>query len=86
MHTLYNMALVDKNVNAALSNNLLDVKRSILRAHATARPETTYVPLGTWHAFNKHFSESVSNMKFWTEKDRIAYFNEIERVYNKYHN
>ena len=31
MHTLYNMALVDKDTNSALSNNLLDRKREILR-------------------------------------------------------
>ena len=85
MHTLYNMALVDKNVNAALSNNLLDKKRFILKTHVCKTPATTYVPLGTWHAFNKHFSDKISNMKFWTVEDRTKYFAEIERVYNKYH-
>lgn len=85
MHTLYNMALVDKNVNAALSNNLLDTKRSILKKHVNNTPATTYVPLGTWHAFNKHFSDKISNMKFWTVEDRTKYFAEIERIYNKYH-
>lgn len=82
MHTLYNLALVDNPTNAALSNNLLDAKRQILIKRT--KDGETYVPLGTWYAFNKHFSETVNDLKFWTRNDRNAYFSEIEKVYNKY--
>ena len=82
MHTLYNLALVDNPTNAALSNNLLDAKRKILIERT--KDGETYVPLGTWYAFNKHFSETVNDLKFWARSDREAYFSEIEKVYNEY--
>ena len=46
---------------------------------------TSYVPLGTWNAFNKYYSDDVTDLKFWTKADREAYYTEIEKVYNKYH-
>lgn len=80
MHTLYNMALVDKDTNAALGNNLIDTKRHILQERA--REGKTYVPLGTRYAFNKHFSEKVADMKFWLKSDRESYFNKIKEAYH----
>ncbi len=79
MHTLYNMALVDKDTNAELSNNLIDEKRRILQK----REENgdTYVPIATNYVFNKHFSSQISNMKFWSKDDRDAYFSTIEKAY-----
>lgn len=84
MHTLYNLALVDGQTNSGLGNNLLDAKRKKL-IEKTNDGET-YVPLGTWYVFNKHFSPTVKDLQFWTEDDRNAYFKEIEGVYNKYTN
>ena len=80
MHTLYNMALVDKDTNAALSNNLIDTKRRILQQRE--RENKTYVPLATNFVFNKHFSSKISDMKFWTKFDREVYFLKIEEAYN----
>ena len=92
MHTLYNMALVEQPLNSALSNNLLDEKRRILKQYTMEKMvgkgdsmRTSYVPLGTWNAFNKYYSDDVSDLKFWTKADRNAYYTEIEKVYNKYH-
>lgn len=79
MHTLYNMALVDKNTNASLSNNLIDVKRSILQERE--EKNETYVPLATNYVFNKHFSKTISDMKFWTKEDREAYFGVVKNAY-----
>jgi len=80
MHTLYNLTLVDKDTNAALSNNLIDVKRSILQDRE--KKNKTYVPLATNYVFNKHFSNSVPDMKFWTKEDREIYFSFVEISYN----
>ncbi len=82
MHTLYNLALVDVPTNSELSNKLLDAKRQILINRT--EQEITYVPLGTWYAFNKHFSNDVKDLKFWSMDDRTAYFNAIKSVYEKY--
>ena len=84
LHSLCNMALVGQNVNSALSNNLLDTKREILKQHAYIEKDS-YIPLGTWRAFNKYFSKDVTDLKFWGENDRNAYYGEIERVYMQYH-
>ncbi|MBR5477895.1 MAG: DUF1524 domain-containing protein, partial [Bacteroidaceae bacterium] len=82
MHSLRNLALVDGRTNTALSNNLLDAKRNILIDKSTN--EDIYAPLGTLYAFNKHFTQQVEDLKFWTHDDREAYFAEIERVYKFY--
>ena len=80
MHTLYNMALVDKDTNAALGNNLIDTKRGILQKRESEG--ITYVPLGTEYAFNKHFSKTVSDMKFWSKNDRENYFEHVSEAYH----
>lgn len=84
MHTLYNLALVDKDTNAALSNNLIDTKRYILQQRQA--DGKTYVPIATEYVFNKHFSKQVSDMKLWTKNDREAYFHVIEEAYNYFLN
>ena len=82
MHSIKNLALVDGPTNAALGNNLMDVKRQIL----TDRTSTlaTYVPLGTWFVFNKYFSHEVKDLQFWTNVDREAYFEQVEKIYNMF--
>lgn len=84
MHTLYNLALVDKDTNAALSNNLIDVKRKILQERE--EQGETYVPIATNYVFNKHFSNHISEMKFWNKDDREAYFAKIEEAYHYFIN
>ena len=54
MHTLYNMALVDIYTNSALSNNLLDIKRDILRSRQ--EQGETYVLPSTRKVFSKFYS------------------------------
>lgn len=82
MHTLYNMALVDKDTNAALSNKLIDTKRHILQEREFQGK--TYVPIATNFVFNKHFSKDIVNMKFWALEDRNAYFLKIEEAYDHF--
>ncbi len=80
LHSLRNMALVDAPTNSALGNKLMDAKRAVLKS----RSGESYIPLGTWYAFNKYYSGEVSDLKFWREADRDAYFAEIEKIYNSY--
>lgn len=88
MHSVKNLALVDGPTNSSLSNNLMDDKRTILKQRSQIQEDQnepeSYVPLGTWYAFNKFYSSDVQDLKFWTEHDRDAYFNAIDRIYNKY--
>jgi hypothetical protein len=85
MHTLYNLALVDKETNSALNNNLLDRKREILRDYQEQKK--TYVLPSTQKVFSKYYSpanESNVLPKLWTKQDRDAYFLAIEKVYNQF--
>lgn len=87
MHSIRNMALVDKPTNSALQNYLLDTKRSILIKRNKASidsNEHTFVPITTEQAFNKMFSKSVTDLKLWTEDDRDAYYKHIELIYNEF--
>ncbi len=80
MHTLCNMALVDKDTNSALSNGFLYQKRTILRERDENKE--TYIPMGTSAAFDKRFSDKILDMKFWSPNDRDKYFDKIKEAYN----
>lgn len=85
MHTLYNLALVDKETNSALSNCLLDQKRSILKERHEAK--VSYVLPCTFKAFSKYYtrpSQADITSKLWTTQDRNDYFLAIEAVYNDF--
>lgn len=77
LHTLYNLALVDKDINSQLNNSFFDVKREILKENKLGR----YVPICTHRAFCKYYSKSSKEMIFWNNEDRQAYFKAIESVY-----
>ena len=87
MHSIRNMALVDKKTNSALQNYLLDTKRNILKERSEADPSSerhTYVPITTELAFNKAFSKYVKELKFWSLPDRDAYYTHVESIYNEF--
>ncbi len=79
-HTLYNLALVDKDTNSSLNNSFFDIKRDILKTNANSR----YIPICTQRVFSKYYSESPTEMIFWSENDRESYFNAINQTYKSY--
>lgn len=80
LHTLYNLALVDKDTNSMLNNSFYDVKRELLKTNKLGK----YIPICTQRAFSKYYSENPKEMIFWNSEDRQAYFNDIEKVYNSF--
>lgn len=79
-HTLYNLALVDKDTNSSLNNSFFDIKRNLLKENRLER----YIPVCTERAFAKYYSKNPKEMIFWSNEDRKAYFTEIESVYNSF--
>ncbi|MDI9320454.1 MAG: DUF262 domain-containing protein [Phycisphaerales bacterium] len=77
LHTLYNLALVDKDTNSQLNNSFFDIKRNILKESKFGK----YVPICTHRAFSKYYSNSPKEMIFWNTDDRQVYFKAIESVY-----
>ena len=97
LHSIRNMALVDKDSNAALGNGLMATKRQKLMKrqslfNKTNGEEGAYTFMGTWKVFNKQFLEinaeeyttHALNLLFWSKKDRDNYFADIESIYNEY--
>ena len=96
LHSISNMALVDKITNTILGNKLMWYKRQKLielqdKFNATNGIDGAYTFIGTWKVFNKQFldinskdTENVPNLLFWTKNDREKYFADIEKIYNQY--
>ena len=80
LHKIHNMALVDKDTNSSLNNSFFDIKREIIKMNKLGR----YIPIGTQRVFSKYYSSSPSEMIFWSNADRKAYFEKIEKVYNNF--
>lgn len=79
-HTMYNLALVDKDTNASLNNSFFDVKRELLKENKGGR----YIPIVTKRAFSKYYSKGPKEMIFWNSEDRTAYFNFLKEIYTRY--
>lgn len=80
LHTLYNLALVDKDTNSMLNNSFFDIKRELLKSNKLGR----YIPICTQRAFSKYYSENPREMIFWNSEDRHCYYKNIETVYNSF--
>ena len=92
MHSIRNLALVDKETNSAMQNYLLDRKRSILMdrhdscdVSNPSKTNGTYAPPATRKVFCKEYSRySPGDMRLWRPEDRNNYFRVINDVYNYY--
>lgn len=98
LHSIRNMALVDKDTNAALGNGLLNKKRSKLQTlskefEMTNGNKGAVTFVGTWKVFNKEYATestdssllaSAANLNYWTKLDRENYIKEITEIYNEY--
>lgn len=84
VHSLSNMALLQKSKNSELNNALFDVKRKkILEMDANGQ----FIPYCTKMVFMKYYSlekqDSVS-FHFWGESDRVAYIAKMNEVLKPY--
>lgn len=80
VHTLYNLALVDRDTNSKLNNSFFDIKRDLLKSNVLQR----YIPICTERAFGKYYTANPKNLLFWSDEDRKDYFLAIERVYKSF--
>jgi len=84
LHSIANLALLNSNDNAALSNSTFDVKRNeLIKMDKTGQ----YIPFCTKMVFLKYysFSDPAGNqLYFWGQADRVAYTNAINEVLKDY--
>lgn len=81
IHDLCNMALISKKDNSALNKSIFPVKRAkIIELEKAGK----FIPPCTKNVFLKFYSNSVNQPFYWGVDDQRSYFNEIERVINKF--
>ena len=81
IHDLCNMALISKKDNSALNKSIFPVKRAkIIELEKAGK----FIPPCTKNVFLKFYSNSVNQPFYWGIGDQRSYFNEIERVINKF--
>lgn len=86
MHTLENMALLQRNNNAALNNSTFGAKRNkIIEMDKKGK----FIPYCTKKVFLKYYTRSEmakSKFYFWGKEDRKAYIEEMNAVLEEYLN
>lgn len=82
MHSIGNLALLNGNDNAALSNSAFDVKRNKI---IDRDKQGLYIPYCTKMVFLKYYTPSAGNqVHFWGTQDRIAYIKAINETLDEY--
>lgn len=84
VHSLSNMALLQKDKNSELNNSLFDVKR---RKITEMDAKGQYIPYCTKMVFMKYYSSEVQDnvsFHFWGEADRVAYIAKMNEILKPY--
>lgn len=75
LHSIDNLALLDKDTNSSLSNAFFDVKRSII---IDRDRNGDFIPVCTRNVFLKYYSKDPSQVHYWSETDRADYLERIQ--------
>jgi len=81
MHGLENIALLDKDTNSQLNNNLFADKRQLIIAKDKAG---AFIPIATKNVFLKYYSPNAVHLNYWTKDDRNGYFEAIKKIVETY--
>lgn len=77
MHSISNLALLNKTINSSLNNSLFDVKRMRI---VELDKKGAFIPLCTRNVFLKYYSKDVSHIHYWTDADRTDYVDSIKET------
>ena len=81
-HTIDNMALIEKNDNAALNNSAFDVKRKKI---IDMEKEGRFIPYCTKLVFFKYYTPTnLDQRHFWGKSDRESYIKKMNEVLADY--
>lgn len=82
VHSIANLALLDRDVNSALNNGVFEVKR---RAIIEWDKAGAYIPVCTRNAFLKYYTAAdAQQVHFWSAQDREGYLDELVAVVSPY--
>ena len=74
INDISNLVLLDVGTNRSYKNAVFPVKRNTI---IEREKKGTFIPVCTKNTFMKLYSNDVSQMTFWGENDRKAYFKDI---------
>ena len=77
IHSLFNLALLDKNANSSLSNSLFVVKRMKILEKIKNGED---IPPATEAVFLRYFTEEEETLPWWSEKDREGYAKDLHKI------
>lgn len=75
-HSLNNLCLLDKNTNSKLNNSIFAIKRVIISEVDYEK----FIPICTRNVFLKKYTQYPDNNIYWSEKDKKAYLNDIQKI------
>jgi len=81
IHSIDNLALLDRDTNSGLNNAIFPVKRSRLIQRDR---QGKFIPIATRNVFLKYYTPFAPEMYRWTTNDRNNYLNEIVKKLHKY--
>lgn len=74
LNSIDNLALLDKNSNSSLGNKIFSEKRKLILEKDF---KGEFIPMATKNVFLKSYSNELSQMNFWSKKDRSDYLGQI---------
>lgn len=77
VHSISNMALLDKDTNSSLNNSVFPIKRN--KIFTAELDRKAYIPVCTKNVFLKYYSSNISHMHFWSKSDRDDYIDAINK-------
>lgn len=77
-HELYNLALLDKDINSSLNNAIFPQKRE--RILEKTKEKNVFIPQCTLNVFLKRYSKSTTHFHYWGIADREAYRKEMSQI------
>lgn len=82
VHTIGNLALLDKSFNSYLNNGFFDSKREkIIEAE---KKGNFYIPICTKNVFLKFYSKTPEHIYFWNNSDRKQYKEEMKNLLKEF--
>ncbi|WP_214835550.1 DUF262 domain-containing protein [Exiguobacterium sp. s36] len=81
IHSVGNLALLDRRVNTILGNHYYPIKFEALKQHERAGG---YVPPATRKAFWKYYSKQPDHFEYWASTDQQDYVDGIVETLNTY--
>mgnify|MGYP005771140539 CR=1 FL=1 len=84
IHTLGNLALLDKSFNSYLNNGFFDSKRE--KIIEEEKKGKFYIPICTKNVFLKFYSKTPDHIYFWNDIDRKQYKEEMKNLLKEFCN